>query len=219
MRESTERSDVMWAGRFENNLGCVFMEQGKWAEASEAFDRSLRLHTPLPVHAQSRFNALSNLADAALYRLETRQARERYDELVSLAEEAGSPKVTARLRACLGLIDLQQGDRRAADRQHRKLERLVDQRSLSQEGFKVDWFRAFCAGNGDPGALLRDRAGEYRATDTLSHLKLAWLAEISDEGREPDDGIRRELRERRLLWFEKFAERWLRAARGNRAVR
>lgn len=218
VRDATERSDVMWAGRFENNLGCVFMEQGRWADAGEALERSLRLHSPLPVFAQSRFNVLSNLADSALYRLDTRQARERYGELISLAEEAGSRKVLARFRACLGLLELQQGDRRAADRQRRKLEQLVDHRSLSQEGFKVDWFRAFCSENGNPDAVLRERAGQYRETDTLSYLKLAWLAEVSREESEPDETLRRNLREGRLLWFEKFAGRWMRAARANRAL-
>jgi hypothetical protein len=156
----------------------------------------------------------------ALYQLQASRARSLFDQVLTVARGIRSRKYEAEARACLGLLDLLAGDRRAADRQYRKVQSLIDERSLSQEGFKMAWFAAFCGEEGSPAEVLRERAESYRETDTLSHLKLLWLAEISDgDGqRGPSEEVRSRLRDHGLLWFEKFADRWMRVSRGNLAA-
>ncbi len=212
------RKDVLRQGYYDNNLGCLFVEKGEWDKANEALTRAWEPCSSLKQSPKYRIPTLLNFANRFLYQLKSTEARQKYSQVLEEARAADARKFEAEARACLGLLDLQAGDRRAADRQYRKVRELIDPRSLSQEGFKIAWFSAFCGDEGRPATVLRERAESYRSTDTLSHLKLLWLAEISDGETEPAEGTRRQLRDRGLLWFEKFAERWMRMTRGNMAA-
>lgn len=219
-KKAQDRGDVLTTGYFDNNLGCLYLGKGDWKRAENALGRSSSLDTSLENLPQYRIYTLLNQANAALYQLKMSQARRAYDMALAEAEATGSKKYEAEARTCLGLLDLLAGDRRAADRQYRKVRSLIDERSLSQEGFKLAWFSAFCGDDGSPSEVLRERAESYRNTDTLSYLKLLWLAEISDGDGEggPSEEVRRRLRDQGLLWFEKFADRWMRVSRGNLAA-
>lgn len=218
LRKARERKDVPCIGLYLNNLGCLRLERGRWSEAREYLKAVLELEASLRDLLEYRIPPLLNDANTRFYQLKSSDASSRYRNVLGEAKEAEAHKYEAEARACLGLLNLQRGQRRAAERQYRKMRDLVDDRSLSQEGFKVDWFRAFVGDGDDPAAELRDRARDYRETDTLSSLKLKWLAEVSDPNAEADPDVRGELRDHGLLWFEKFAERWTRAFRGNRSA-
>ena len=219
-KTATERNDVGLTAIFLNNLGCTLMERGRWAAAERALQSADSYYRSANANSQWVVSPVLNRGNAALYQLQASHARKLFNQVLDSAQAMESKKYEAEARACLGLLDLLAGDRRAADRQYRKVRSLTDERSLSQEGFKMAWFSAFCDGDGSPAEVLRQRAESYRETDTLSHLKLLWLAEISGEedGREADEEVRRRLRDRGLLWFEKFAVRWMRVSRGNLAA-
>lgn len=215
---ASERNDVTLVAMFLNNLGCLQMERGRWQEAKETLTNAEAYYSSANPCSQWSVHPILNLGNTALYQLRTSEARDRYFDVIEASQEMQIQKYEAEARACLGLLDLQRGDRRSAERQYRKIRELVDHRSLSQERFKVDWFSIFCGENGSPETSLRKRAEEYGDTDRLSQLKLLWLAEISDGEGRPDENVRSRLRDDGLLWFEKFGERWMRATRGNRAA-
>ena len=215
-----QRNDVNITAIFLNNIGCMQMERGRWAAAERALKSADTYYRSANANSQWVISPVLNRGNAALYQLQISRARSLFDQVLKAARGMKSRKYEAEARACLGLLDLLAGDRRAADRQYRKVQSLIDERSLSQEGFKMAWFAAFCGEEGSPAEVLRERAESYRETDTLSHLKLLWLAEISDgDGqRGPSEEVRSRLRDHGLLWFEKFAGRWMRVSRGNLAA-
>jgi tetratricopeptide (TPR) repeat protein len=206
-----------------NNLACVALERGEWAEAEERLSRAEDIHVNLAFSNDASLPIALNRADLLFYQGYMVRAEAAYADAVKMCEEQESTDRRSEAIACLGLIALQRGKTKAALELWELLRRLESPATTglgTRERFKVAWFSRAMASNGAGCNYLVEAADRERHRDLPSYLKLRWLSVIFDESTTIDrNEVREALHARDMGWFCHVVNRWSRAAQNPSIVR
>jgi len=199
-----------------NNLACVALERGEWAEAHERLSRAEDIHRNLGLSNDASLPIVLNRADLLFYQGYLGPAEAAYAEAVRMCEEQESSDRRREALACLGLIALQRGKKKAALRIWKSLKGLQSSTENglgTRERFKVAWFwSAMTSDAGSPSALL-EAADRERQRDLPSYLKLRWLSVILDSDPTINRSeVKEALQANDMGWFCHVANRWVRTA-------
>jgi tetratricopeptide (TPR) repeat protein len=199
-----------------NNLACVALERGEWAEAEERLSRAEDIHLNLALGNDASLPIALNRADLFFYQGYTQRAEAAYAEAVKMCEEQESTDRRSEAIACLGLIALQRGKMKAALELWELLQHLESPATTglgTRERFKVAWFARAMVSNGAGYDSLVEAADRERQRDLPSYLKLRWLSVIFGEDTTINRNEAREaLQARDMGWFCHVVNRWSRTA-------
>ncbi|MFQ5679493.1 MAG: AAA family ATPase [Gemmatimonadota bacterium] len=218
-----EKNDAVHCAHLHNNLSCLALEKGDWANAEHYAKESCRLYLALGIDRYSALPALLNLANAKFYSGHPKSAAQLYREALVVSRANGASYHLAELHASLGLVGLQVGDVASVIKHVAGLEQNKEALAAGYDRFKAEWFCAYllrlCSVSEDViNSRLCQCAAEERKRDRVGHLKLLWLASLLGGNRDGDDGsssLVSDLRQHGLDWFPAFTRRWLRIANAN----
>lgn len=228
LEQATRRNDLVQQAGLWNNLACSALEQGEW----ESFDMWAKKVEDIQTSVGDvldTFLPLSlNRANALFYQGKAKPAGVLYEKALESAQATGSLEFLPELYSCIGLVALQVGDLRTANRAWGDVLETEQHQLLGpQELFKYEWFRAFMRAHlGDDSAIqsLLVAAERQSQLDVPSHLKLLWIGTLvfgsgfSDAtGRSPG-ALKEVLFTNRLGWFAGFARRWHRSASSKSSI-
>jgi len=199
-----------------NNLACVALERGEWAEAEERLSRAEDIHMDLALGNDASLPIVLNRGDLLFYQGYIRRAEAAYSDAVKMCEEQESTDRRSEAIACLGLVALQRGKVKAALELWELLKRLESPAAVglgTRERFKVAWFARAMISNGAGCNTLVEAADRERQRDLPSYLKLRWLSVIIDDNATIDKNeVREALQARDMGWFCHVVNRWSQAA-------
>ena len=202
--------------RMWNNLACVSLGIGDWAEAGCQLRQAEAIQSTISSNSDLSIPVALNMANLAFYQGQLSEARDRYAHIEDLCERQQSPEYVPEVVSCLGLVALQRGDRVAAHDYWNSLRMIQDRigPAGSQERFKAAWFDAVMSDHPLDSDVLVEAAAAEESKDVPGHLKLLMLDSILYRQSEADFVERSSrLRQEGMSWFPHFARRWHRMAR------
>jgi tetratricopeptide (TPR) repeat protein len=99
--------DERWVARVANDLGLVYLRQGRYGDAAALFHEVLDVQLRRK-HWPGVAGALNNLGEVARHRNELDEAMEHYDRALALFERSGDEAGAADVLANMGLVHRQQ---------------------------------------------------------------------------------------------------------------
>lgn len=159
-------------GTLRTDLADVLMLQGKYTEAREQYESSLRIKRELGGNLRGEGVVLGNLGTLALNEGNLADAVERYYEALQLSQQMGEPKGEAILQHQLGMAFQKAQQWEQAEHHYRESARLEEQRG-DLAGAAQTWNQL---------AVVASVAGKPEAAET-------WYRKAIDGGRKTGDTV------------------------------
>jgi DNA-binding SARP family transcriptional activator len=223
-----DRSDLFHTAAFLANLGVVFLEQGKWADADTFIEDTLHLTSTFGGAHTLQVPVILNAADSRLFQGQVRAAIDTLETaLTHQAQVDTSVAAMAQVHASLGLALAQQGSIEDALSHYEQIADIdvgsLSRQSAIQNRYKIVWLRAYAqqvqgADSDQVSDTFANGLAQEQQLDPASALKLEWLAFLFENGRTEvqmpliSSDIACQLKESGMGWFIYASRRWHRRA-------